>query len=165
MELKSRPALAWPWHLLIAVGLVAAASLTGNAATLPNIPTWYAGLVKPGFNPPNWIFGPVWTLLYILMAWSFFRVLRIAPHTQGRGSAIAAFVAQMILNAAWSIAFFGAHSPLGGLVVIGALWLAILASIVTFSRLDRPAAWLLAPYIAWVSFAAVLNVAIVRLNS
>lgn len=149
---------------LIAVAVVVAASLIGNAATMPAIPTWYAGLTKPSFNPPNWVFGPVWTALYAMMAYAFYRVLRAPEATPGRGAALVAFVVQIVLNALWSVAFFGMKSPALGLLVIAALWLAIVATIIAFRRVDALAAWLLAPYLAWVSFAAVLNFAVWRLN-
>jgi tryptophan-rich sensory protein len=149
---------------LIAGAVVFAAATIGNLATMPAIPAWYVGLVKPSFNPPNWLFGPVWGLLYAMMAVAFWRVLRTPPEPQGRGAAIVAFLVQMALNALWSIAFFGAKSPALGLLVIAALWLAIAATITLFRRIDGLAAVLLAPYIAWVSFAALLNVAIWRLN-
>ncbi len=150
--------------LALAAAPVVAAAVIGNLATIPNIAPWYAGLVKPSFNPPNWVFGPAWTTLYMLMTVAFWRVLRTAPGAPGRTGAIGWFLAQMVLNAAWSVAFFGAHSPLGGLLVIGPLLIAIAATIRSFAGLDRPAALLLAPYIAWVSFATVLNVAVWRLN-
>jgi benzodiazapine receptor len=156
-----RPALA----LLLAVGPVVAAAALGNIATIPNIPTWYAGLVKPSFNPPNWIFGPVWTTLYVMMAYAFYRVLRAPAAATARRAAVIAFLVQIALNAGWSWAFFAAHSPLGGLLVIGPLLVAIAATIVAFRRVDAGAAWLLAPYLAWVSFASVLNAAVWRLNA
>jgi benzodiazapine receptor len=155
-----RPALA----LLLAAGPVVAAAALGNIATIPNIPTWYAGLAKPSFNPPNWIFGPVWTTLYVMMAYAFFRVLRAPASADARRAAIIAFLVQIALNAGWSWAFFAAHSPLGGLLVIAPLLVAIAATILTFRRIDAPAAWLLAPYLAWVSFASILNAAVWRLN-
>ena len=149
---------------LIAVALVVAASLIGNAATMPAIPTWYAGLTKPSVNPPNWVFGPVWTALYAMVAYALYRMLRAPEATPGRGAALVAFVVQIALNALWSVAFFGMKSPALGLLVIAALWLAIVATIIAFRRVDALAAWLLAPYLAWVSFAAVLNFAVWRLN-
>ena len=149
---------------LLAASLPLAASLLGSYATMPNIPTWYAGLEKPAFNPPNWVFGPVWTLLYILMAIAFYRILRFPAAHAGRRIAIYSFVVQIVLNAAWSFAFFAAHSPIAGLAVIVTLWLAIAVTLVSFMRLDRVSGWLLAPYLAWVSYAFALNVAIWRLN-
>ena len=145
-------------------GLVAAASVLGQIATYPNLATWYAGLAKPPFNPPNAIFAPVWTTLYVLMAFALWRVLRLPAETPGRGAAIALFVAQLALNAAWSWMFFAAHSPLLGLVNIVPQLGAILATIAAFWRLDRPAALGLVPLACWVTFAGVLNFALWRLN-
>ncbi|MBZ6077698.1 TspO/MBR family protein [Microvirga puerhi] len=151
-------------RFLIAVLPVAAAGVLGTIATTPNIPTWYAGLAKPGFTPPNWLFGPVWTLLYALMAYALWRILSLPSDRPGRRTAIAAFFVQLVLNALWSWAFFGAHSPLAGLVVIAALLIAIIATIHAFWPLDRTAAGLLVPYLAWVIYATALNAAIWRLN-
>ena len=152
------------WLALLAIAPVLAASALGGWATYPQIGGWYAGLVKPSFNPPNGVFGPVWTTLYAMMAFAFWRVLRLPAGTPGRLAAIFAFLAQIIFNTLWSFAFFAARSPAAGLVVIVALWVTIVATILTFARLDRAAAWLLAPYLAWVSFAAALNFAIWKLN-
>lgn len=143
---------------------VALAAVIGNLATIPNLAPWYAGLVKPWFNPPNGVFGPVWTLLYLMMATAFWRVLRLTPPTPGRRAAIGWFLAQMALNAAWSVAFFGARSPLAGVIVIGWLIVTLAATIRAFAGLDRLAAALLVPYFAWVSFAAVLTTAVWWLN-
>ncbi len=153
-----------PVRLALAVLPVLAASVLGNIATMPNIPGWYAGLVKPSFNPPNWVFGPVWTVLYIMMAYAAFRVLGLPRSTEGRAPALLAFYVQLALNAAWSFAFFGANSTVGGMVVILPLLAMILVTIWRFRLVDPPAAWLLVPYAAWVSFATVLNIAIWRLN-
>ncbi len=142
---------------------VLGAFLLGNLATFPNLP-WYETLNKPAFNPPNWLFGPAWTVLYLLMAWAFFRVLRLPRGRPGRGAAIAAFLVQIALNAGWSWAFFAAHSPLLGLIVIAALLVAITATLILFGRLDRVAGLCLAPYLAWVGFAATLDGAILALN-
>jgi len=152
-----------PMRATIAILPILAAAVLGNVATLPNIPTWYAGLAKPGFTPPNGVFGPVWTVLYALMAYAVWRVLSL-PATRGRGRALVAFFVQLALNAAWSWAFFGAHSPLAGLWVILPLLLMIIETIRRFWPLDRLAAVLLMPYAAWVGFATALNAAIWRLN-
>lgn len=149
--------------LLIALVICLAAAAIGSALTVPEIPTWYAGLTKPSFNPPNWIFGPVWTILYVLMAIAICRVWTRSRGTE-RSRAAAIFAVQLVLNVAWSAAFFAGHSPGAGLVVILALLAAIVTTIVIFARIDRLAAWLLAPYLAWVSFASVLNAAIWVLN-
>lgn len=151
-------------RLLVTILPVVAVSIAGNLVTVPNIPAWYAGLEKPVFTPPNWLFGPVWTTLYVMMAYALWLILSLPRNTPGRSKAVAAFFAQLALNSLWSFAFFGAHSPLAGLVVIAALIVAILATIVTFSRLDRFAALLLVPYLAWVAYAAALNGAIWQMN-
>src|SRR5687767_12074060 len=104
----------------IALAPVTVAGLLGSVATRPNIATWYAALVKPSFNPPNWVFAPIWTLLYATMAYAFFRVLTSAPGA-GSGRAIVLFLVQMTLNAAWSWVFFAGHSTRGGLIVIALL--------------------------------------------
>jgi translocator protein len=124
---------------------------------------WYAGIVKPEWNPPSWIFGPVWTLLYTLMAVAAWRVWRKAGF-RSSGQAMAAFGIQLVLNAGWSWLFFGRHQMDLAFVEILALWIAILATAVAFHRIDQPAAWLLLPYLAWVAFAAVLNGTLWRLN-
>ena len=150
--------------LLASLVVVLVAGGIGSLATTKAIPTWYQGLVKPSFNPPNWLFGPAWTLLYLLMTVAAWLVWKQGFAAAGVKLALAVFLAQLILNTLWSILFFGLRSPLAGLVDIVVLWLAILATIVLFFRVSVPAGILLLPYIAWVSFAAVLNAAILRLN-
>ena len=151
--------------LLFAIAVVASAGLIGNLATIPNIPVWYAGLNKPGFTPPNWVFGPVWSLLYAMMVLAFWRVLlRRSRWTTAGWRVVGVFLVQMALNAFWSVAFFGMHNPLLGLVVVIALELMIVATIITFKPIDRMAALLLAPYAVWVGYATALNAAIVGLN-
>jgi tryptophan-rich sensory protein len=124
---------------------------------------WYAHLSKPSFNPPDWLFAPVWTILYFLMGVAAFLVW----HRQGSARAfpaLAFFLVQLALNAGWSWIFFGLHKPGAALVEIGVLWLAILATLVAFARLRRAAGLLLVPYLLWVSFAAYLNFRLWRLN-
>lgn len=142
--------------------MVAAVSVRGAAVTLPQIPGWYAGLTKPAFTPPAAVFGPIWTMLYVLMAFAAWRAWR---RSAAPALVVGVFAAQLVLNALWSQLFFGWQRPDLALVEIGFLWLAIAATIMVFRRADSAAAWLLAPYLAWVSFAALLNVEIVRLNS
>lgn len=149
---------------LVAMVPVFATSVLGSLATMPQITGWYTTIVKPSFNPPNWVFGPAWTILFIMMAYAFWRVLRLDPKTPGREAAIAIFLVQLVFNASWSWAFFWGQSPLAGLVVIAFLWLSITATIVAFWRLERTAGLLLVPYLAWVSFASALNAAIFVLN-
>ena len=154
-----------PWlRLAAAIVPVVITAAIGSAATQAEIPGWYASLNKPSFNPPNWIFGPVWGVLYLMIAFAFWRILRTDPQTPGRGTAIGVFLVQLALNAFWSVAFFGMHNLLLGLVVVIALEAAILAMIVQFRRLDPVAGWILVPYACWVAFASVLNGAILLLN-
>lgn len=124
---------------------------------------WYAALDKPFFNPPNWVFAPAWTLLYILMGIAAGRIWCL-PASPGRTRALRMFVVQMMFNAAWTPVFFGAHSLSGGLAVIVCMALAIIVTIQYFHPLDKAAAWLLAPYLAWVAFASLLNVFLLALN-
>lgn len=146
----------------LALGVVVATLALGQIATYPNLP-WYAGLIKPPFNPPNSVFAPVWTTLYVLMAFALWRVLRL-PASAERRTALMLFFLQLALNTAWSWMFFAAHSPVLGLVNIVPQLLVILAAIGVFWRLDRPAALCLVPLAGWVAFATLLNLAIVRLN-
>lgn len=154
---------------LLALAPVLAAALIGQAFTALNL-DWHASLAKPAFHPPRWLFGPVWTLLYGMMACAFWRVLRAERRTpaaaegSGRGEAIGLFLLQMVLNAVWPVAFFGLRSPAAGLAVILLLLLMVAATMRAFRAIDRPAAWLLAPYLAWLLFAAALDFAVWRLN-
>ncbi len=150
--------------LLASLAVVLAAGGIGSLATTSAIPTWYRSLTKPSFNPPDWLFGPAWTLLYLLMAVAAWLVWKQGIGAAGVKLALGAFVLQLVLNSLWSVFFFGMRSPLAGLVDIIVLWMAIVATIVLFFRVSIPAGILLLPYLAWVSFAAVLNAAIVRLN-
>lgn len=121
---------------------------------------WYAGLRKPSWNPPGWLFGPVWTLLYAAMAVAAWRVWKAGEARP----ALALHVVQLALNAAWSWLFFGLHRPGLAFVDILALWAAILATTLAFFPKDRAAGWLMVPYLAWVSFAAFLNFTLWRMN-
>ena len=143
---------------------VVATSALGQWATFPNLAPWYARLIKPSFNPPNWIFGPVWTSLYALMAFSAFRVLKLPP-SPARRVALVLFFIQLALNAAWSWMFFAAHSPLLGLINIVPQLAFVVATAIAFARLDRLAGLCLAPLVLWVGFAVLLNGAIYWLNS
>jgi translocator protein len=154
----------WLLHALLAVVVTFAAGALGNLATMPQIPTWYAGLAKPSFNPPNWVFGPVWTLLYAFMAYAFWRILQVPPGSPGRRTAIRVFLVQLGLNALWSVVFFGLHRPGLAIVVVVLLEIGILAMIVAFRRLDPVAGWINVPYALWVAYATLLNVSIVVLN-
>ncbi len=135
----------------------------GGRWTLPEIPEWYRGLAKPAFNPPNRLFGPVWTALYVLMAVAVWRVWEAADSLR-RSWGLGLFALQLGLNLAWSWIFFKRHALGAALVEVVALWAAIGATAVVFAGVDAVAAWLLLPYWAWVSFAFALNEAIWRLN-
>ncbi len=151
--------------VLTLIGLIALTLATGFCAgqvTAPNIAGWYVHLAKPAFNPPDAVFAPVWTILYILMAVAAWRVWR---KTGWRSAAMSLWLVQLALNFCWSFIFFGAHALLAALLELGVLWLFVLATLVTFRRADRPAAWLMVPYLAWVSFAGALNYAIWGLNA
>jgi tryptophan-rich sensory protein len=149
---------------MLALGVVATTSVLGQIATYPNLSPWYAGLVKPSFNPPNWVFAPVWTILYALMAFALWRILRM-PSSRRRHYAIGLFFLLLVLNAAWSWMFFWARSPLLGLINIVPQLVVILATIVGFARVDRLSALCLLPLAAWVAYATGLNAAIWLLNS
>ncbi len=124
---------------------------------------WYASLTRPGYAPPNWVFGPVWTVLYLMMGFSGWLVWQ-SPGPAARRLAMIAFGVQLLLNAAWSAIFFGLHQPGWALVEICMLWTAILTTILLFRRYSTVAAALLTPYLAWVSYATVLNYGFWSLN-
>ncbi len=124
---------------------------------------WYASLRRPSWNPPGWVFGPVWTALYAMMALAAWLVWKRGGFIQQR-TALRLFLLQLALNAAWTPLFFGLHWPSVAFAEIVLLWLAIAATLAAFRRASRPAAWLLVPYLAWVSFAAFLNFTLWRLN-
>ncbi|MCU0889340.1 MAG: tryptophan-rich sensory protein [Rubritepida sp.] len=144
--------------VLIGGGWAMATAFLG--ASLTTIGPWYRGLDRPWFQPPDWAFGPAWTLIFALAAWGFVRAWRAGA----RGALVAAFAVNGLLNALWSLLFFTLERPDLALIEIVPLWLSILAMILLAARHDRAAAWLIVPYIAWVSFAGFLNLAIVRLN-
>jgi tryptophan-rich sensory protein len=140
------------------------AGILGSIFTFSAIPSWYATLVKPSLNPPSFVFGPVWTILYALMGVAAFLVWSKGWHRPEVKKALAVFGLQLILNALWSIIFFGMHSITGGLIEIAVLWAAIVWTIILFYKISRPAAYLLVPYLAWVTFASYLTYTLYRLN-
>lgn len=150
-----------PRPLLGFLLLTLAVGALGSVATTPEIPVWYAGLAKPSFNPPDWIFAPVWTALYILMAIAAWRVWRVAGL---KSLELKLFGVQLALNLAWSWVFFYLHQVQAALYEMGALWLLIAMTLAVFWRRDRIAGLLFLPYLAWVSFAFALNLSIWRLN-
>jgi benzodiazapine receptor len=150
--------------VIVSVLICELAGVIGSLFTTPSIPGWYAGLTKPAFNPPNWIFGPVWTTLYALMGVAAYLVFARRDGSKGVRRALAVFAIQLVLNALWSVVFFGAHMILGAAALIVVLWGSILATILLFHRISKAASWLLAPYILWVTFAAVLNFSLALFN-
>lgn len=148
--------------LVFSLILCLGAGAIGSVFTTSAIGTWYATLNKPSFNPPNFIFVPVWTMLYILMAVSFYLVL--ISKVKDKQLAVRLFIAQLFLNIFWSVFFFGLHSPLLALFDIILLWILILLAIKYFYKISHSASYLLIPYLLWVSFAGVLNFSIVLLN-
>ncbi len=150
-------------RLIAAVLLCQAAGIIGSFFTAPAIPEWYASLVKPEFNPPSWLFAPVWITLYTLMGISLYLVWK-RKDKQDVTPALLIFFAQLVLNAIWSIIFFGLQSPFYAFIIIVFLWVLIAGSIYFFYRISKTAAYLLIPYILWVSFAAILNYFIWILN-
>jgi len=147
--------------LLAFLLLTQAAGAAGGLVTYPQIAGWYAQLAKPSFNPPGWIFGPVWTTLYVLMAVAAWRVWRVAGL---RSRPMIVFFVQLALNTAWSFIFFGAHAVGWALAEVAVLLLIIVWTAIAFVRRDRAAGLLMLPYVAWVSFATLLNAAIWKLN-
>jgi len=148
-----------PNRALALVGFLAATygvAAVSTVFTAAAIPGWYAGLAKPSFNPPNWIFGPVWSVLYTVMAIAAWLIWRRAD-SELRSRALLLFWVQLALNFGWSFIFFRGHAIGLALVEIVLLWLAILGTMVLFFRLRKVAGWLFVPYLAWVSFASVLN--------
>lgn len=141
-----------------------AAGIVGSFFTISAINEWYAFLLKPDIAPPNWVFGPVWTTLFLLMGVAAYMVWRNSAATRDARVALSIFVVQLALNTLWSLIFFGQKNLGGALIEIIFLWIAIAATVWSFSRVSKMAALLLVPYIAWVSFAAYLNYLIWTLN-
>jgi translocator protein len=149
---------------VIAIGVSWGAGFVGSFFTRPAIYTWYEGLLKPTLNPPNWVFGPMWAALYTLMGVAAFLIWRRGFSEAGVKKALIVFVAHLALNALWSIVFFGFQSPGWALINIIVLWLAIIWTMKLFCKVSRLAAYLLAPYLIWVSYAMYLNYSIWILN-
>jgi len=149
--------------LLISILIVFSFGFIGSFFTTSSITNWYAFINKPLFSPPNWIFGPVWTLLYILMGVSAFLIWQKRDNLKTK-PALIFYGIQLILNALWSIIFFGMHNPGLALLEIVILWLFILITLIKFYKINKTAGLLFIPYLAWVSFASILNYAIWMLN-
>ncbi|MCF2524168.1 TspO/MBR family protein [Bradyrhizobium sp. G127] len=158
MTLKSAGRLILCLLLCVGIGIL------GSIVTRPEIPVWYAGLAKPWWTPPPAVFPVAWTILYILIAVSLWRLWDRAAPSPARASAITWFMIQLALNAAWSPVFFGWHGTRTALVTIIALLIAIVMTMIAASRADKPAAWLLTPYLAWIAYATTLNAGVVAMN-
>lgn len=150
--------------LIASIAVCLSVGLAGSFFTAPSIPTWYATLIKPPFSPPNWIFAPMWTTLYILMGISLFIIWQKYPKNKKVIPALKLFAVQLFLNAIWSPIFFGAKNLLWALMVIVLLWFFIAKTISAFGKIDKRAGILLYPYLAWVSFATILNFSVWLLN-
>ncbi|MBU4351229.1 tryptophan-rich sensory protein [Candidatus Parcubacteria bacterium] len=140
------------------------AGLVGSIFTAPAINTWYSQINKPSFNPPNWIFAPVWTILFLLMGISFYLVWNKGLEDNKAKTAVLIFKVQLGLNILWSMLFFGLRQPLLAFIEIIILWGFILMTIIRFYKISRVAAYLLLPYLLWVGFASFLNYSILILN-
>lgn len=136
----------------------------GTIFTSSAIPTWYAHLNKPPFSPPNYLFAPVWTLLYLLMGISLYLIWKKGTKNRKVYEALIFFAIQLALNAAWSPIFFGAKNLFVSLIIIIFMWLFIIKTILAFGRINKTASYLLYPYIVWVSFASILNFSVWLLN-
>ena len=152
------PAILW-------VLLCEGAGMLGSLATFPKIAGWYEGLVRPTFSPPNWVFGPVWTLLYFLMGVAAYRIWSLGTNKRDVRTLIPLFLIHLGVNVLWSVVFFGFEQIGGALLVIGVLWAFIAVLTVRFAKLDKTSAYLMIPYLLWVSFASVLNLALLILNT
>lgn len=150
--------------LLVCMVLPQLAGFIGSIFTTPNIPTWYEGLTKPELAPPNWVFFPVWTILFLMMGVALYLVWREGVSKWSVKIALTFFFVQLALNTLWSIIFFGIQNPGLALIEIAFLWSAIALTIYTFFKVNKFAAYLLIPYLLWVSFASYLNYMIWVLN-
>lgn len=153
------------WIKLAGVVLACeAAGLLGSVFTFSQIPTWYAALNQPSFNPPSWVFGPVWTTLYALMGIALYLVWEKGIKNLKVREAVIFFAVQLTLNVAWSVIFFGLHNIPAALAEIVILWAFILATTIKFFRISRAAGWLMVPYLAWSTFATLLTYSYSILN-
>lgn len=149
---------------IIAIAIPLMVGATSGFFTISGVESWYQTIQKPSWNPPNWIFGPVWTTLYVMMGIALFLVWKEDTSEELKKIAIALFAVQLTLNFFWSFIFFNQQQPGWALVEIIAMWFFLLLTIFAFAQVNKTAAWLLVPYISWVSFATILNYTIWQLN-
>jgi translocator protein len=150
--------------MTVAIAAAAAILVATIGGLLTDVGTWYRALRKPPWQPPDWLFGPAWTLIYTLTAGAGVLAWRAAPDAGARATVVALFAVNGLLNIAWSLLFFRLRRPAWALIEVVPLWLSVLALIIALVPLSGVAAWLLLPYLLWVAFAAFLNLTIVRLN-
>lgn len=150
--------------LIIAVALPLVVGATSGFFTMTGVESWYQTINKPSWNPPNWVFGPVWTTLYILMGIALFLVWKADTSAELKKIAISLFAVQLVLNFFWSFIFFYLQQPGWAVLELAIMWIFILLTIFAFAQVSKTAAWLLVPYISWVSFAGILNYTIWKLN-
>lgn len=151
-------------YLVACIALCLGVGFVSSFLTTSSIPTWYATLNKPSFSPPNFVFAPVWTTLYILMGIALYMVWSHGMKKKKVKTAVYVFLIQLLLNFTWSLVFFGLHAPLLAFINIVLLWATLLFTIIKFYAVSKWASRLLIPYILWVSFATILNLSIVLLN-
>jgi len=149
--------------LLLSIILCEGVGILGSVFTIPSITTWYFHLNKPVFSPPNWVFGPVWTMLYLLMGVSLYLILEKKLKKE-KNTLLIVFSVQLFLNFLWSIIFFGMQLPLVAFIEISFLWGSIVWLVINFWRFSKSASLILVPYLCWVSFAAILNLTVAILN-
>ncbi|MEI7512910.1 MAG: TspO/MBR family protein [Candidatus Uhrbacteria bacterium] len=152
-------------NFVLSIAICETAGLIGSVFTFSSIPTWYAALVKPPLNPPSWVFGPVWTILYALMGIAAFLIWQKLEKNKKAKESLMLFGLQLTLNTLWSIVFFGLQMPGLAFIIIVMMWLAIAGTIFSFAKISRTAAYLLVPYLIWVSFASYLNFGLWFLNA
>lgn len=150
--------------LVVCIVICQLAGVVGGLVTASSVDTWYMTLIKPSFNPPNWIFSPVWITLYGLMGIALFLVYKKGLDAEGVKAALALFFVQLIGNSLWSVLFFGLKIPFIAFLEIVVLWILILLTMIKFMKISRPAGLLLLPYLLWVSFASILNFFLWSLN-
>lgn len=150
--------------IIVSILIPQIAGLIGSFFTTPSIQTWYAGINKPSFLPPNWLFAPVWITLFLLMGIALYLVWKKGINANGVKIAMLFFYTQLVLNVLWSVLFFGLHRTGFALIELGILWIFILVTLISFWRIEKWAGILFLPYILWVSFAGLLNYFILTLN-
>ena len=150
--------------LIFSIAVCQAAGIIASIFTRESVGTWYKFINKPSFNPPDWLFGPVWIILYVLMGISLYLVWKKGIGFREVQYSLGIFLIQLVTNSLWSFVFFGSRSIGGGLIVITILWILILFTILSFYKISTISAFILIPYLLWVTYAAILNISIWQLN-